>query len=130
MLDSFGLEVLHRDECIALLGAVDLGRVVFTHRGLPAVQPVRFVVRGEAVLCGAPGGSALFAAANDNVVAFEAEVFSPDLGSGWFVTVLGRAGELRDQHLAAGLPELTWRPGPDDRHLRIPVEVISGRRLG
>lgn len=130
MLDSFGLEVLHRDECITLLGAVHLGRVVFTSRGLPAVQPVRFVVRGEAVLCGAPVGSALFAAANDSVLAFEAEAFSPDLTSGWFVTVLGRAGELRDEYVEAGLPELSWRPGPDDRHLRIPVEVISGRRLG
>ncbi|PXY22916.1 hypothetical protein BAY60_20955 [Prauserella muralis] len=130
MLDSFGLEVLRRDECVALLSAVNVGRVVYTRRGLPAVQPVRFVLRDEDVLCGAPAGSALFAAADGNVVAFEADIFAPDLASGWYVTVLGRAAELRNGSVAAALPDLSWRPRTDDRFLRIPIEVVTGRRLG
>ncbi|MBK1782839.1 pyridoxamine 5'-phosphate oxidase family protein [Prauserella cavernicola] len=129
MLDSFGLEVLHRDECVALLTVADLGRVVFTHHGLPAVQPVRFVLRDGAVFCAVPGGSALYAAARGTVIAFEAELFAPDLSGGWFVTVVGRAGEPREEDLTTGLPELSWQPSPGDRYLRIPLERISGRRV-
>ncbi|PRX45194.1 pyridoxamine 5'-phosphate oxidase-like protein [Prauserella shujinwangii] len=129
MLDPFGLEVLDRARCLALLAGARLGRVVFTHRGLPAVQLVRFALRGENVVCEVPPGSALFAAAHGTVVAFEADDFAADLSAGWSVTVLGRLREAREPALLAGLPPLSWRPDPEDRHLTVSIEVVSGSRL-
>lgn len=49
MFDPSGPAVLGRDECLALLASARLGRVVFTTRGLPAVEPVKFRYRDEAV---------------------------------------------------------------------------------
>ncbi len=123
MLDPFGLEVLGREQCLELLATAGIGRVVFTTRGLPAVQPVRFVLADDAVNFGAPAASPLFVAAHDGVVAFEADAFAPDLGSGWWVTVLGRARATRER--ARAWPAST----ADDRWIRIPLEVVSGRRL-
>src|SRR3954471_12600528 len=91
MFDSFGLQVLDRVRCLALLATAAGGRVVYPARGLPAVQPVRFAVRGDTVLFCAPAVSALFGAVHDTVVAFEADGFGPGSTGGWFVTVLGRA---------------------------------------
>ncbi|MDQ0379422.1 pyridoxamine 5'-phosphate oxidase family protein [Amycolatopsis thermophila] len=123
MFDPFGLEVLGRDQCLALLATAGIGRVVFTARGLPAVQPVRFALCAEAVSFGATAGSPLFTAASDGVVAFEADGFDEDLRSGWWVTVLGRARATRE-------PASAWPVSTaDDRWIRIPLEVVSGRRL-
>ncbi|MFD8141548.1 pyridoxamine 5'-phosphate oxidase family protein [Streptomyces sp. NPDC059708] len=40
---------LDRAEALRLLATVSLGRVVFTHRALPAVRPVNHLVDGEDV---------------------------------------------------------------------------------
>ena len=45
-LDAHGLEILDREDCLGLLASVPLGRVVFTDRALPAIQPVNFVLDG------------------------------------------------------------------------------------
>lgn len=41
MHDSLGLEVLDREQCVALLAGAGVGRVVFTSQALPAIQPAR-----------------------------------------------------------------------------------------
>jgi uncharacterized protein len=135
MYDSFGWQVLDRGQCLALLGTATVGRVVYTVRGLPAVQPVRFAVRGDVVLFCVPAVSALFTAVHDTVVAFEADGLYPvpGPGDGWFVTVLGRADETRDPELVGGLPPLAWREpsfAVEDRWIGIPADLVSGRRLG
>ncbi|NIH78831.1 pyridoxamine 5'-phosphate oxidase family protein [Amycolatopsis viridis] len=123
MLDPFGLEVLGREQCLELLATAGFGRIVFTMRGLPAVQPVRFVLAGDAVSFAAPAAGPLFAAASDGVVAFEADAFDPDLEAGWWVTVLGRAHATRR-------PGHAWpASSADDRWIRLPLDVVSGRRL-
>lgn len=133
MYDSFGWQVLDRGESLALLGTAAVGRVVYTVRGLPAVQPVRFAVRDAVVVFCVPAVSVLFSAVHDTVVAFEADGFGPAPGDGWFVTVLGRADETRDPDLVGGLPPLVWRSPPfaaEDRWIGIPADVVAGRRLG
>jgi hypothetical protein len=128
MLDPFGLEVLDRDECLKLLATAEVGRVVFTIRGLPAVQPVKFVLDEDVLWFPAQADTDLFGSAQDGVVAFEADAFDPDLRTGWWVTVLGQAGEGdRPQ----GLAELSWQlpPAGDVRCVRVPIEVVSGRRV-
>lgn len=129
MSDPLGLDVLDRDECLALLATTDLGRLVYTSQAMPAVQPVRFVLRGDSVLCRVPARSALFAGVFDSVVAFTVDSFAPGVASGWFVTVVGRASYVRDDDLSAEASPSWWVPTPNERTIRIPIESISGRRI-
>ncbi|MCO6010203.1 pyridoxamine 5'-phosphate oxidase family protein [Actinoallomurus purpureus] len=132
MYDSGGLEILSEDECRQLITAVQLGRIVFTDRALPAIQPVNFVVaRGEVIIRTSPG-SKLAAAARNAVVAFEVDDFDPAIRTGWSVVIVGHArivsenGELSDLR---NLPLRTWTPAAQDYFIAISPELISGRRL-
>ena len=127
MSDPLGLDVLDRDECLALLATVGVGRLVYTSQAMPAVQPVRFVVREGAVLCRVPARGTVFAGVFDSVVAFSADSFGAGLSGGWFVTVVGRAAYVRDS--PADSSPSWWVPTPNARAIRIPVESISGRRI-
>lgn len=125
---GFGL-LLDRAQCLALLRTASLGRVIFTHRAMPAVRPVRFTVVDDAVVFAAPAGSPLYAGARDAVVAFEADDFSAGFGAGWYVSLLGRAiesGSTDGDSIAClcPCPSLSGR-----RFLRIPVEAITGHRM-
>ncbi|HJQ45796.1 MAG TPA: pyridoxamine 5'-phosphate oxidase family protein [Amycolatopsis sp.] len=130
MIDAFGLEVLDRDECITLLGTAEIGRVVFTTRGLPAVEPVKYQVRGDSVWFAVEARTELFGSAHDGVVAFEVDAFDATLRTGWWVTVLGRATVAPECDLPRP-PKLSWQPplAGDVRCVRIPIEVVSGRRV-
>ncbi|WP_181773689.1 pyridoxamine 5'-phosphate oxidase family protein [Amycolatopsis pittospori] len=132
MSDSFGLETLDREQCLSLLAGAGLGRVVFTSRALPAIQPARFVIYHGAIVVRTPSQSALFAGVLDSVVAFAVDGFAEDLMSGWYVTVLGRAAEVRDPIVIAELATLPlgcWTGQTDARYLRIPIESVTGRRI-
>jgi hypothetical protein len=132
MSDSLGLETLDREQCVALLAGTGLGRVVFTSRALPVIQPARFALHHGAIVLRTPSQSALFAGVLDSVVAFAVDAFAADLGSGWFVTVLGRASEVRDPIVIdelATLPLGCWTGQADARYLRIPIESVTGRRI-
>jgi hypothetical protein len=119
MADSYStVEVLDHARCVALLATVHIGRVVFTSRAMPAVRPVRFAVRDDAVWFRMPVGDLWPAGVVDTVVALEVDDVTPDLDAGWFVTVLG-------DKVAKLLPA-----APDeDRYVRVLVESISGRRI-
>ncbi len=127
------LEILDRDECLRLLASVPVGRIVFTHRALPAVQPVSFVVDGEAIVIRTAPGSELFGATRDTVVAFEADEIDADTHSGWNVTVIGHAHAVHDsaeKKILSALPLRPWtRRGQRDDFLRIPLGLVTGRRL-
>ncbi|WP_236792932.1 pyridoxamine 5'-phosphate oxidase family protein [Amycolatopsis sp. GM8] len=130
MLDPSGLEILDRDECLALLATVRIGRIVFTARGLPAVEPVKVVYDRGALWFPVPVHTDLFGATRDGVVAFEADEFDAVLETGWWVTVLGRAGTADECDLPRQRPDLSWHQfAGDARCVRIPIEVVSGRRV-
>jgi uncharacterized protein len=131
MADSFStVEVLDHARCVALLATVHIGRVVFTSRAMPAVRPVRFAVRDDAVWFRMPAGDMWLAGVLDNVVAFAVDHVTPDLDAGWFVTVLGRASEVRDRRLVQEVAALLPAAAPDeDRYVRVLVESVSGRRI-
>ncbi|MEU4833201.1 pyridoxamine 5'-phosphate oxidase family protein [Streptosporangium sp. NPDC023615] len=131
-LDSAGLQILSRQECLALLGSVPIGRIVFTDRALPAVQPVNFVLDAERVVIRTAVGSKLAAAAQNAIVAFEADEFAPESRTGWSVTVVGPARAVREpEEIAylAGLPLHTWAPGSRDHYIVVGTEHVTGRRL-
>jgi nitroimidazol reductase NimA-like FMN-containing flavoprotein (pyridoxamine 5'-phosphate oxidase superfamily) len=130
--DSGGLEILSEDECRRLITAVQLGRIVFTDRALPAIQPVNFVISRGEVIIRTSSGSKLAAAARNAVVAFEVDEFDPAIRTGWSVVIVGHArivsenGELSDLR---NLPLDTWAPAAQDFFIAISPELISGRRL-
>jgi nitroimidazol reductase NimA-like FMN-containing flavoprotein (pyridoxamine 5'-phosphate oxidase superfamily) len=130
--DAHGLEVLDREECLKLLASVPLGRVVFTDRALPAIQPVDFVLDGDDVVICTARGSRLGMALRSSVVAFEADRFDELTRDGWSVTVIGQTRLVDDpddlKHLM-DLPLQRWTPGPQGRFVRISAECVSGRRI-
>lgn len=131
-LDSAGLQILTPEECLSLLGSAPVGRVIFTDRALPAVQPVNFLLDGRDVVIRTALGSKLAAAVADTVVAFEADQFDAAMRSGWSVTAIGRARAVRDYgeiERLASLPLAPWAPGSRDHFIVMRVEEITGRRL-
>lgn len=122
------VEVLDHAGCVALLSSVGVGRVVFTHRAMPAVRPVRFAVHGDEVLFRARSGDAWVGGVLGTVVAFSADEMVPDMSSGWFVTVLGRATEVQDPRTLEELSEVLPIPA-GCRCIRVSTESVTGRRV-
>ncbi|GAB1819709.1 pyridoxamine 5'-phosphate oxidase family protein [Herbidospora sp. RD11066] len=130
--DSAGLSVLSREECLRLLAITPIGRLVFTHRALPAVQPVNYVLDGETVVIRTAIGSRLAAATRDSVVAFEIDDIDKTTGTGWSVTVLGHARGVTDPEEVArlaALPLQPWAPSAFDHFVTLSAEEVSGRRI-
>ncbi|MDY0813901.1 pyridoxamine 5'-phosphate oxidase family protein [Kitasatospora purpeofusca] len=104
---------------LELLRRAGVGRVVYTVGALPAVLPVRFRLDplGGVLLSTAPG-SELARAVDGAVIAFEADEVDGADGTGWCVTLLGRAEVRRPS------------PAPGARaEIRIAPELVVGRRL-
>ncbi|MEW9549840.1 pyridoxamine 5'-phosphate oxidase family protein [Nonomuraea sp. NPDC050783] len=131
-LDSSGLQVLTETECLRLLAGTPIGRIVFTDRALPAVQPVAFCLDRDAIVIRTGTGSKLAAATRRAVVAFEIDDYDPASRTGWSVSVVGHARAVADPAEAArlaALPLEPWAPGGRDHFIRVSVERLSGRRI-
>lgn len=132
-LDSAGLEILSAQECRALLATVPLGRIVFTHAALPAVQPVNFTMSGDDVIIRTSPASKLAAAARNTIVAFEIDDYDTEHRSGWSVVIVGHARRVSHTVELAALRELPLRPwtsaGHEDDFIRITPELVTGRRI-
>jgi nitroimidazol reductase NimA-like FMN-containing flavoprotein (pyridoxamine 5'-phosphate oxidase superfamily) len=131
-VDSAGLEVLGPSECLALAETMPIGRIVFTDRALPAVQPVNFVLDDGCVIIRTVEGTKLAAALRDTIVAFETDDYDARAESGWSVTVVGRAESVVDAAESARLARLplrSWSPGNRAHFIRIRPEYITGRRI-
>ncbi|MEV6034165.1 pyridoxamine 5'-phosphate oxidase family protein [Nonomuraea sp. NPDC052116] len=131
-LDSSGLQVLSREECLGLLSTTPIGRIVFTEHALPAVQPVNFHLDGRSIVIRTSIGSKLAAATRHAVVAFEADEFDSELRTGWSVTAVGQARAVTDPdeiHRLAALPLTTWAPGNRDHYIVVDAQELSGRRI-
>lgn len=126
------LDVLTTQECLTLLGARAVGRVALTHRALPVVLPVSYVLEGRDLLLRTHPGSALAAGRDGVVVAFETDNIDDVARTGWTVLVVGMMRELTGaQELvhAQQLDLIAW-PGEDRSSLvRITSAQITGRRL-
>jgi nitroimidazol reductase NimA-like FMN-containing flavoprotein (pyridoxamine 5'-phosphate oxidase superfamily) len=124
---------LSRGECLALLGSVPVGLVVFTYRALPELVPVSFRLDGDGVVIRAGTESALAGVADGSVLAFHAHRIDQATRSGWSVTVLGRAAEIADESERQRIlarPLDSWLSGGRAYLLRIAAERVTGRRLG
>jgi nitroimidazol reductase NimA-like FMN-containing flavoprotein (pyridoxamine 5'-phosphate oxidase superfamily) len=118
MPDQQQLEVLDRQQCLALLHTVRVGRLVFTEGALPAVQPVNFRIYHDDVVIRVAGGGKLAAATRNSIVAFQADELDADLREGWSVTVVGHASlivDVDDLVEVAGVWLQPWAPGRRER---------------
>ncbi len=128
------LRALSREECVALLGTVQVGRVGITVGGLPVILPVNFTAADDSVLFRTVAGTKLAAATRRTVVAFEADHFDEDVDRGWSVLVRGMATELTDGPLlerARSIRVAAWAvDGLADHFVRVSMVEVSGRRFG
>lgn len=130
-VDSAGLDVLGRDECMALLATVPIGRIVFTEGALPAIQPVNFAMDGDDVLIRTGVGSKLAAAARSAIVAFEVDRYDEATMTGWSVVLIGRAHAVgQSEHDRLRTVDLVpWALGSRPHFIRITPEIVRGRRI-
>jgi nitroimidazol reductase NimA-like FMN-containing flavoprotein (pyridoxamine 5'-phosphate oxidase superfamily) len=121
-------------ECWQLLRSVSLGRVVFTHRAMPAVRPVNHLVDDHTVIFRSHLGAAIVsrAAADDGaVVCYEADDLDPIRHTGWSVIVTGMARLVREPAAIARYESLLepWIVGQMDHVISIEPRFVSGIRL-
>jgi hypothetical protein len=126
------LERLPDGDCLRLIASVPVGRIVYTLRALPAVEPVNFAVDdGDIVFRTEPGGQ-LAAAVRQAVVAFEVDELDFARRDGWSVTIVGTAREVTDPADVARLGQIglaSWAPGERQHFVRITPGIITGRWL-
>src|SRR5436305_4502011 len=118
--------------CERLLAQRNIGRVGSSVGALPVVLPVNYAMLDGDVVIRTAVGTKLDAALAGAVVAFEVDHVDPVYHEGWSVLLQGRATEIVDPddvERARRLPLRPWAPGARDRYVRIPAEVISGRRI-
>ncbi|MGZ4435308.1 MAG: pyridoxamine 5'-phosphate oxidase family protein [Trebonia sp.] len=124
------LIALPQRDCVELLAGAQVGRVVFTERALPAVLPITFAIYDDAlVFC--TGDTRLAAAAGRGVLAFEADEIDPASRTGWSVVVTGIAEVVTDPLERARIHTIVqpWAPGHRDVFIRLPLTVVTGRRI-
>jgi nitroimidazol reductase NimA-like FMN-containing flavoprotein (pyridoxamine 5'-phosphate oxidase superfamily) len=126
------LSPLEPDQCLALLASVPFGRVVFTHRALPAIRPVNHLVdQGHVIIRSNLGSGVGLAAGDGMVVAYEADSIDAETRSGWSVVVTGVARLVADPAELARYERLLrpWVDGRKDCVIRIPPDVVTGYEL-
>jgi nitroimidazol reductase NimA-like FMN-containing flavoprotein (pyridoxamine 5'-phosphate oxidase superfamily) len=131
-VDSNGLEVLPRDECVALLASATVGRIAITANALPVILPVNFVLFDDHIVVRTGRGTKLDAATRNTVVAFEVDELDYADMTGWSVVVTGVARELTapdELAVVSATPAARWAPGPAGRYIAISTDMISGRRI-
>jgi Pyridoxamine 5'-phosphate oxidase len=132
---QLGMAELSMEESLRLLGSVSLGRIVFTHRALPAVRPVNhFLDNGDIIIRTSPEAAVVSAVdpVRGVVVAYEADIIDPDTHLGWCVIVTGTAHLVRDPDQVARYLRMSqpWVEGRMDQPVRIHPEIVTGFRLG
>src|SRR4029450_8544636 len=90
------LEPLTREDALWLMSGVPVGRVVYSAGGLPAVTPVNFALVDGAIVIRTVAGLGRCTAMKDSVVAFQVDEIDAASHTGWSVTAIGQATEVRD----------------------------------
>ena len=119
------------DDCLERLQSSTIGRVAVTHRALPAIVPVNYVITGSRVVFRTEPGGMIARACAGSVVAFEVDDVSPDGQSGWSVLVVGLA-ELLEGSAAVRASEMGLVAavgGGRDQFVAITIGQLTGRLI-
>jgi len=124
---------ISEEDCYALLGSQDLGRLAVVRDGQPEIFPVNYGLDGRTVVIRTQPGVKLSYAALARV-AFEVEEIDPKRREGWVVVVKGEGEDITDaidpwsEHARAHAVR-PWVSGAHEGHIAIARPVVSGRRL-
>ena len=120
------------EDCLALLSGSTVGRLAVSVGALPAIFPVHYRTVDNAIWFRAASDGSLLRASNGSVVAFEVDGCD---GSGpleWSVLVQGIAEEVADPARLESVEAQWFAASPRrrgaDRHLVLPITIISGSR--
>lgn len=127
---------LSRPECLRLLAATGVGRVVVSVVGWdqPVIRPVNYVfdAASQSVLIRSAPGSKLHALLRSARAAFEIDGTDAAGRVGWSVIIVGVAEEITNAAellRVEGLGFESWAPGRKGHWIRIHPNVVSGRRI-
>lgn len=127
-----GVDVLDEDECRALLAGAKIGRVGVCVGAMPAIFPVNFVLDRDSIVFRTAEGTKLNAATHHAVVAFECDRVDEFEHSGWSVLAVGMARAVTDPdeiERLRRLPLRPWAAGQRECFVRIPLDLVTGRRV-
>ncbi|MDQ2723889.1 MAG: pyridoxamine 5'-phosphate oxidase family protein [Actinomycetota bacterium] len=130
-MDSDGLEILSRAECLRLLASRSVGRVAVSRHALPAILPVSYRLAGEEVVFGA---GATHATETRNVVlAFEVDDVDPVTRRGWSVVAVGLAHQVvvvdPEEKDAMVVDPDPWVGALETPLIQLSTDRLTGRRL-
>jgi nitroimidazol reductase NimA-like FMN-containing flavoprotein (pyridoxamine 5'-phosphate oxidase superfamily) len=132
------LETLQETECLGLIAAGGIGRLVFAGRWDLTVLPVNYKMHDGAILFRTAQNSATDEDLRTGIahaeyrVAFEVDDFDEEAREGWSVLIQGPAHHLdsddeRRRALEAGVE--TWPGGLREHFIQIRPDRITGRRI-
>jgi nitroimidazol reductase NimA-like FMN-containing flavoprotein (pyridoxamine 5'-phosphate oxidase superfamily) len=128
-------------ECWQLLASVPIGRVVFTHRAMPAIRPVNHLIEGRTIIIRTHLGAAVASRAAGaaggteddpgSVVCYEADQIDAARHTGWSVIVTGLARLVTDPGALARYADALepWIAGEMNQVVAIEPRFVSGIRL-
>lgn len=127
------LEWIQRDECLRLLAANEVGRIVVVEGGGPLIFPVNYALDGENIVFHTDDGTKLRRGPGRSAC-FEVDEIDRAGHTGWSVVAVGRLEEVTEldgpvYERVIKLPIEPWAPGPKDRVLRLIPSQITGRRI-
>lgn len=125
---------LTRSECLTLLAATGVGRLVVTIGDTPVIRPVNYFFDGpsQSVVFRTAQGSKFHALAHSASAVFEIDEIDATARCGWSVIVKGVTEEVTHPIDTRRLDRLgleSWAPGPKPHWIRIRARTVSGRRL-
>jgi hypothetical protein len=127
---------LTREDCLRLLAATQLGRIVITVAGWeqPVIRPVNYVFdeSSQSVLIRSAPGSKLHALLRSAAATFEIDGSDPARRTGWSVIISGVIEEITNPaelRRIDGNGLEPWAPGHHGRWIRIRANTVSGRRI-
>ena len=130
------LTELSRDDCLRLLRAGQIGRLVVL-TGLsntPVIRPVNYVFdeASQSVVFRCTEGTKLVTLVRASRAWFEVDEIDVVNRAGWSVLISGVTEPVTERHEIRRLEGLgldSWIAGPESRWVRIRARVVSGRRV-
>jgi hypothetical protein len=119
---------LSRADCIVLLSAASLARVIISVRCLPAALPARIaVVSDDQLLVASTEGAVILAARRGDVLSIQIDGLEPD-GSTWSVMASGLASTATASVFVPNSMQEALDRGAT--LLALPLSVVTGERIG
>jgi nitroimidazol reductase NimA-like FMN-containing flavoprotein (pyridoxamine 5'-phosphate oxidase superfamily) len=132
------VEELTEAESLRLIAQEEIGRIAFTSRYGPVIEPVNYKVLDGSVAFRTAAGDSIAEdlrtgiADAEYMVAFEIDHLNPAERTGWSVLLQGAAHYVEDEEERAVVRKAgiePWVGGKREVYIRITPTTISGRRI-